>query len=51
MAKYTYKARIRLSNSQTQEVTVQADSQWNAKLLLETQYGKGSVVSPPTQVH
>jgi hypothetical protein len=47
---YTYKARIRLSTGNHQEVRVQADSLSNAKALLEAQYGKGSIVGGPYKV-
>jgi len=45
MAKQTYKARVRLPNGQSQEVTVQADSQSNAKAMLEAQYGKQNILT------
>lgn len=48
MATRLYKARIRLSNGNHQEVRVEADSPNNAKALIEAQYGKGSIVSDPT---
>lgn len=50
MAIKTYKAKIRLPSGRTPEVTVQADSTHNAKEMLEEQYGKGSIFSPPTEV-
>jgi hypothetical protein len=43
MAVKTYKAKIRINSSSTQDVTIQADSSYNAKIMLEKQYGKGSV--------
>jgi hypothetical protein len=39
-----YKAMVRLSDGQMQEVTVQADNSFNATAMLEAQYGRGSVV-------
>jgi hypothetical protein len=51
MATRTYKARVKLPNGSSQNVTVQADSASNAKSMLEAQYGKGSVLSTPTEVH
>jgi hypothetical protein len=47
----SWKAKVRLSNGSIQEVTVQADSYFNAKAMLESQYGKGSIFSGPVQVH
>ncbi len=44
-----YKARVRLSNGSSQEVYVNADGYFNAKAMLEAQYGKGSVISGPTE--
>jgi hypothetical protein len=41
----TYKARVKLSNGNTQIVEVRADNGVNAKAMLEAQYGKGSVLS------
>lgn len=41
----TYKARVKLSNGNTQVVEVAADSSFNAKAMLEAQYGKGNVFS------
>ena len=39
----TFKASVKLSNGVRQNVTMQADSVFNAKAMLETQYGKGNV--------
>lgn len=47
MATKTYSAKIRLKSG-IQEVTVQADSYFKAKEMLEAQYGKGSIFSGPT---
>jgi hypothetical protein len=40
-----WKARIRLSNGSSQEVVIEADNYFNAKAMLEAQYGAGSVIS------
>ena len=45
MAKQTYKARVRLPNGVTQEVSVQADTHSNAKAMLEAQYGKQNILT------
>lgn len=50
MATKTYKAKVKLPNGSAQDVTVQADSQSNAKSMLEAQYGKGSIISFPSEV-
>jgi hypothetical protein len=50
MAIKTYKAKVKLSNGAAQDVTVQADSQSNAKAMLEADYGKGSIISFPSEV-
>ena len=50
MAAITWKAVVRLSNGFHQEVRIQADSQSNAKAMLEAQYGTGSVLSGPWSV-
>lgn len=47
----TFKARVRLSDGSTQKVTVQGDDYFKAKAMLELQYGKGSIVVPPNEVH
>lgn len=53
MAIKTYKARVKIktgqSSSTVQAVTVQADSPFNAKAMLEAQYGKGCIMSPPVE--
>lgn len=43
-----WKARIKLANGNQQVVYVQANSQLNAKYMLEAQYGKGSIIGVPT---
>jgi hypothetical protein len=47
MAAITWKAVVRLPNGFHQEIRVQADSQGNARAMLEAQYGKGSILSGP----
>ena len=47
MTTNTYQATVRLSNSSHQKIRVQADSQVNARAMIEAQYGKGSIVSGP----
>jgi hypothetical protein len=49
MATDTYKARIKLSNGSTQEIRVQADSSFNAKAMIEAQYGKGCILNGPSK--
>jgi hypothetical protein len=49
MATKTWTAKIKLKNGAIQEVTVQADSFFNAKAILESQYGKGSIWSGPLE--
>ena len=44
MSATTWKATIRLPNGNQQEVQVQADSQINAKQMIEAQYGRGSIL-------
>jgi hypothetical protein len=50
MATKTWKAKIKLKSGSIQEVVVQADSYFNAKEMLGTQYGKGSIFSGPSEV-
>jgi hypothetical protein len=51
VATKTFKAKIKLTNGSVQEVKVQADSFFNAKAMLEAQYGKGSIFIGPTESH
>ena len=44
MSATTWKATIRLSNGNQQEVRVMADSQANARAMVEAQYGRGSIL-------
>ena len=46
----TYAANVRLPSGFYQRVTVQADDPFNAKAMLEAQYGKGSFLGYPQQV-
>ncbi len=50
MAAKTYETKIKLPTGQTQSVTVQADTSSIAKWMIESQYGKGSVIMSPIQV-
>jgi hypothetical protein len=43
MYSLTYDARIRLSNGCIQHVFIQAAGYFNAKAMLESMYGKGSI--------
>ena len=45
MAAVTWYAIIRLANGNQQRVTVPADNQINAGLMIEAQYGRGSIIS------
>ena len=51
MTPKTFGARIKLNASTQQNVTVQAKDAYTAKLMLEAQYGQGSVVSDVRQTH
>jgi hypothetical protein len=46
-----WKSVVKLSNGFHQEVRIQADSQSNAKAILEAQYGRHSILSGPWSVH
>ena len=50
MAAVTWYAIIRLANGNQQRVTVPADSQINARLMIEAQYGRGSIISGPNRL-
>jgi len=43
-----WKARIKLANGNQQVIHVHADSQLNAKYMIEAQFGKGSIIGVPT---
>jgi hypothetical protein len=47
IAPVTWHAIIRLTNGNQQRVTILADNQINARLMIEAQYGRGSIVSGP----
>jgi len=49
MATKTFKAKIRLKSG-IQEVTVQAESYFNAKDMIEANDSKGLIFSGPTEV-
>jgi len=44
MSATTWKAVVRLPNGNQQEVRVMADSQINARQMIEAQYGRGSII-------
>jgi hypothetical protein len=44
MQQRIWKAKVKLSNGSWQEVTVRADTMMNARAMLESQYGKGSIM-------
>lgn len=44
MSATTWKATIRLPNGNQQEVRVQANSQINARQMVESQYGRDSIL-------
>lgn len=47
MADVTWYAIIRLSNGNQQKATILADNQINAQLMIETQFGRGRIISGP----
>jgi hypothetical protein len=47
MSTRTFKATVRLPNGLHQEVFIEADSQSNARAMLEAQYGRGSILAGP----
>jgi len=47
MSTRTFKATVKLPNGLYQEVFIQADTQSNAKAMLEAQYGRGSILAGP----
>ena len=50
MAALTWYAIIRLANGNQQRITVSADNQINARLMIEAQYGRASIISGPNRV-
>jgi hypothetical protein len=49
MAK-SFRARVRLEGAGSQDVIVEADNSLNAKAILESQYGEGSVFEGPMEM-
>jgi hypothetical protein len=47
MAAVTWYATIRLANGNQQRVTVLADNYFNARLMIEAQFGSGSILFGP----
>jgi hypothetical protein len=47
MAAVTWYATIRLVNGNQQRVTVLADNYFNARMMIEAQYGRGSILFGP----
>jgi hypothetical protein len=47
MAAVTWYAIIRLANRNQQRVTVRADNWMNARLMIEAQFGSGSIIFGP----
>jgi hypothetical protein len=47
MAALNWYAMIRLANGNQQRVTVRADNWMNARLMIEAQFGGGSIISGP----
>ena len=47
MAAVTWYATIRLANGNQQRVTVLADSYFNARLMIEAQFGAGTIMFGP----
>lgn len=45
-----WRARVKLPNASVQEVQVQADTYWNAKAMIEGQYGVGCILFGPATV-
>jgi hypothetical protein len=47
MAALTWYATIRLANGNQQRVTVLADNYFNARMMIEAQFGRGSIIFGP----
>lgn len=47
---YTYQALIRLPKGQQQKITVQADTEYNARQIFESLYGKGNILGGLTRL-
>ena len=43
-----YVATVVLKSGLSQKVTVYSDSSFDARIMLEAEYGEGSIVLPPT---
>jgi hypothetical protein len=50
MAALTWYAIIRFANGNQQRVTVPTDNQINARLMIEAQYGRGTIISGPNRL-
>jgi hypothetical protein len=50
MSATLWRATIRLPNGNQQEVRVMADSQSNARQMIESQYGRGSILASVDKV-
>lgn len=48
MALKTFRAVVRLSNGSSQEIHIQADNAPNAKAMIETLYGNGTILFGPS---
>jgi hypothetical protein len=44
MSATAWRAIVRLANGNQQEVRVMADNQFNARQMIEAQYGRGSIL-------
>jgi hypothetical protein len=51
MAGVTWYVIVKLSNGNRQRVSVLADNQTNARLMIEAQYGTGSIISGPHRLN
>jgi hypothetical protein len=49
MAAVTWCATIRLRNGNQQRVTVLADNYFNARMMIEAQFGRGSILFGPNR--
>jgi len=43
-------AIIRLENGNQQRVTIQADNYFNARMMIESQFGRASIITGPHRV-
>jgi hypothetical protein len=50
MAAVTWYARIKLRNGNQQRVSVLTDNQINARLMIEAQFGRGTIISGPRRL-